>query len=222
MLVPVFGPDFVAMCLEPGHPDFLQLAIDRDIVRRCKEGANAMQAQSRESSAASSPRTPSAFASLPLWPPPQATRPKARQPIDIESGYGTDTERSEYHPETPSSATSMGWTPVNTPKAPNLESFRFPPRNVTSTPWVKGSPGNSPKAKLSKRLRPSDEVSDEEASLDQSSIKASVSLKRRKVSPVSASDVVPEISAAYTLIQMSMADATLGEKHGGRKRRASA
>ncbi len=211
------------MCHKRDDPDFQILSVDRNIIQGCKEDATALQAQSRDSSTASSPRTPSAFASLPLWPP-KSLRPKPRKAADVESGYGTDTDRSDIYPSSPGSPTSINFTPVNTPKTPLLESYRYPPpTNITSTPRVNVSPVRSPKSKPSKRARANDEARDEATASYQSSPETPAILKRRKVSPASTSNgMTPEIGAAYTLIQLNMADSTLTEKKDVRRRRASA
>lgn len=204
------------MCHKPDDPDFQNLSVDRNIIQQCKEVATALQAQSRESSTASSPRTPSAFASLPLWPPPRSLPPKPSNATDVESGYGTDTDRSDMYTPGPGSPTSIGFTPVNTPRTPEFGSYRLPsPKNITSTPRVKLSPIRSPKTKSSKRPWTNCKAQYEEASSYQSSPEVTSSPKRRKVSPTSPSDgTMLEIGAAYALIQLKTGD--------GRRRRASA
>lgn len=224
VLVPVFGPDFVAMCHRRDDPDFQILSVDRNIIQRCKEGATALQTQSRESSTASSPRTPSAFTSLPLWPPPKSLRAKPDKAADVESGYGTDTDRSDIYTSSPGSPTSISFTPVNTPRTPIFETYRCqPPTNITSTPRVNVSSVKSPKSKLSKRARTTDNFREEEPTSYQSSPEASAIPKRRRISPTSTSHgMTPETGAAYTLIRLNMADSTLTGERDVRRRRASA
>ena len=213
------------MCCKPGDPNYQNLSIDRDILQRCKNEAKAIHIQSGGASLTASPKTPSAYAELPIWPPKKSFRPKQKRAADIESGYGTDTERSDVYSSYPGSPSSSGWTPVNTPRVTNLESFRFPPapRNVTSTPWVTSSPQSSPKTKLAKRSISPNEFSDEEVSSNPCSEKPSASAKRRKVSPKSSLKMTPEMEAAFTLMQLNKADAALAEhKTVTRRRRASA
>ncbi|KAL2050605.1 hypothetical protein ABVK25_009113 [Lepraria finkii] len=221
VLVPLFGPDFVAMCHEPGSSGFMQLSIDSDIIYRCTEGATAILAQSRESSMPVSPRTPCAFPALPSWPP-KPLLPKSFKAMDVESGYGTDSDRSDKYPGSPDSCSNSGWTPVNSPR---LENFSFPRANVTSTPrelseghvgMVSGS--NKKKNGAKRPLLQIDGASNNESSSDQSSIADTVSPKRRKIT----GGLTPEIGAACTLLQLNMADATLREGTGVRRRRASA
>ena len=224
VLVPVFGPDFVAMCHEPGSSGFMQLSIDRDIIYRCTEGATTILTQSRESSMPVSLRTPCAFPALPGWPP-KPLLPKPFKAMDVESGYGTDSDRSDKYPGSPDSYSNSGWTPVNSPR---LENFSFLRANVTSTPRELSEhhvgrvsvSNNKKKKKGAKRpLLQIDGASDNESSSDQSSIADTVSPKRRKITGA----LTPETGAAYTLLQLNMADATLlHEGTGVRRRRASA
>lgn len=233
MLVPVFGPDFVSMCLRPDEPGFSNLGVGNSIIQRCTERANAMHAQSRESSLAVSPRTPAAFVDLPVWPP-KSLRPKAKKAVDAESGYGTDSDRSEKYPGSPNSCSTSGWTPVNSPALQGLEHYRFPPRtNVTSTPReiVASYPflrnlKNKTKKSVKRPLPQDDDTSEDECPPNYSSVYAPstpepvyapATPKRRKVSGA----VTPEV-AARTLLMLKMADATLGEGKLTKRRRASA
>ena len=225
VLVSVFGPDFVSMCCKPGDPDYQNLSINRDIIQRCKDEAKAIESQSGGASLPTSPKVPSAYAELPLWPPKTSSRPKQKRAADIESGYGTDTERSDAYSSYPGSPSSSGWTPVNTPRVTNLDNFRFPPapRNVTSTPWVSSSPQSSPKTRPAKRSISPTKFPDEEVSSNLCPEKPLVSAKRRKISPKSSSKMTAEMEAAYTLMQLHRADAALAEqKTVVRRRRASA
>lgn len=225
VLVPVFGPDFVSMCQKCGDSSTLRLKIDASIVQRCTEAVTgtANQAQSRESSVAVSPRTQTAYANLTVWPP-KSLRPKPAKLIDAESGYGTDSDRSEKYSGSPDSPRSIEWTPVNSPGMKFLETYQFfqrPPRNVTSTPRDLESPSasNSKRVANTKRgISEIDKASETEGSSDHSLIEASASPKRRKRSAV----MTPEIGAAYTLVELNMADTTLGERKPLKRRRASA
>ena len=228
MLVPVFGPDFVAMCRKHSDPDFQNLNVDRDIILKCEEEALAIQEQSRESSLANSPKQSSAFSELPIWPPPKSQRPKKFKGMDVESGYGTDTDRTEMYSSYPGSPMYGGWTPVNTPKIPIVDGPRVPQpaQGITSSPWIKASLRDSSKAKSSKRPG-SHEDPAEGLSIDPCSESGPVPQKRRKVSRALASKVSPEIEAAYTLMHLHAADATLikeekEKEKEGRRRRASA
>lgn len=211
------------MCQKCGDPFYLRLNVHPSIIQRCTEAAAANQAQSRESSVAVSPRTSAAYANLPVWPP-KSLRPKSTKAVDVESGYGTDSDRSEKYPGSPDSFRSIEWTPVNSPRPACLETYRFlqqPPKNVTSTPRGLDSPATSHSKRMtsSKRgIAEIDKASNAESSSNHSSIDSPASPKRRKVSPV----MTPEVGAAYTLMKLNMADATLGKGKPLKRRRASA
>lgn len=223
VLVPVFGPDFVSMCEKCGDPFYLRLSVDPGIIQRCTEIATASQAQSRESSVAVSPRTSAACADLLVWPP-KSLRPKSAWVLDAESGYGTDSDRSDKYLGFPESPRSVEWTPVNSPKLGCLATYPFlqqPPGNVTSTPRGLDSPKTSDSKRMTNTKRGISEIdkaSGVESSPEHSSVDAPASPKRRKISAV----MTPEIGAACTLMELNMADATLGEKKPLKRRRASA
>ena len=184
-----------------------------------------IQAQSTELSLADNPKVRSAFSQLPTWPPLKLTGPKQSEAADAESGYGTDTDRSDVLSSYPGSPMSNGWNPINTPKVVNFDSFRFPPpsHKITSTPWVEPSPPGSPGPVTSKRLGSDDGAPDERTPLNPSFQQSPVSPKRRKVSRTPTSNMTPEIEAACTLMKLNVADARLcDEKKGLRPRRASA
>ncbi|KAL2042465.1 hypothetical protein N7G274_004957 [Stereocaulon virgatum] len=224
VLVPVFGPDFIAMCDKPGSAGFMQLSIDRDIIYRCTGGAAAIHAHSRESSITVSPRTPSAFPALPAWPP-KPLLPKPFKPMDVESGYGTDSDRSDRYLSSPDSSSTSGWTPVNSPR-PNdrLKHFAFPRADVTSTPRETGDSqteriaSSSQRCSAKRQLLELNEASDNESSSNHIRTAETPSSKRRRL----AGALTAEIGAAYTLLQLNMADATLSDGRRARRRRASA
>lgn len=223
VLVPVFGPDFVSMCQKCGDESYLRLNVHPSIIQRCTEAATTNQTQSRESSVAVSPRTSAPYANSPAWPP-KPLRPRPAKATDAESGYGTDSDRSEKYPGSPDSPRSIEWTPVNSPRLACLQTYRFlqqQPRNVTSTPRGLGYPTTTHRKRMTDTKRgisEIDEASDAESSSGHSSIDSPASPKRRKVSAA----MTPEIGAAYTLIELNMADATLGERKALKRRRASA
>ena len=223
VLVPVFGPDFVSMCEECGNPSYLRLEVQPSIIQRCTEAATAIQAQSREPSVAVSPRTPAAHTRY-AEGPSKSRRHKSTKAMDAESGYGTDSERSEKYLGPPDSPRSIEWTPVNSPRLALIETYRFlqqPPRNVTSTPRVLDSPVTSHSKRMTNNKRgisEIDEASRVESSSEHSSIDSPPSPKRRKIPAV----MTPEIGAAFTLMELNATDATFGERKPLKRRRASA
>ncbi len=232
VLVPVFGPDFVSMCQKCEDSSAPRLSIPSSIIQRCSEPATANQAQSRESSMAVSPRTVHSFDNLPSLPP-KSLGPRSGKIMDAESGYGTDPDRSEKYLSSPDSFKSIEFTPVNTPeftpintpKLACLETYRFlqpSPKNVTSTPRDLDHPSrpHSKRTKTNTKRMISDieESSEAEGSSDHSSMYTPTSPKRKRISPA----MTREIGAAYTLMELNMADTTLGETKSSKRRRASA
>ena len=213
------------MCHKAGDPNFQNLTIDLDIMRRCKENAMMTHTPSGETSLASSPEMPFPYTQLPIWPPRKSLRPKPVKANDVESGYGTDTDRSDIYTSCPVSPNSNGWTPVNKPRALNLENFRFPTtrQDITSTPRGKTSPLDTSASRISKRPASADKTSDNETSPSSRSVQGPAPKKRKMALPTTTSRSTPELGAAYTLMQMSMADTKQAKgERGFTRRRASA
>ena len=217
-LVPVFGPDFVSMCYKPGDLTFLRLNIEPSVILRCAETANAVHTESRESSLAVSPRTQASASPRLPWPP-KSLRPKQFKKTDIESGYGTDTDRSEQYPSSPASFGPINWTPVNTPEPAYLA---LPPRHdVTSTPrdaTVQVSVRDKNKSSMKRSTLEIDDDFDTGSLSTRSSAYSPAPPKRRKIQIA----LTPEAEAAFTLLQLHRADDALGKEKSLRGRRATA
>ena len=223
VLVPVFGPDFVSMCQRSEDSTNPCFRVDASIIQRYTEAVAASQVQSRESSVAVSPRTTTPYDNVPQWPPkPLGT--KSAKTMDDESGYGTDSERSEQYQGSPESPGSAKWTPVNTPTLAHMDTYRFlqqPPRNITSTPRglePSSSPRSKRRTKTKRVISDIEETSATDVSSDHCSMYTPTSPKRRKISPI----VTDEMRAAYALMELHKEDAKLGEKKTLTRRRASA
>ena len=116
-LTPVFGNDFPQICRPPQHPCFAKFVIDPQIVRFCttetarfrEEGASYQLLQ---------PRTPSPVMAT-LMPVLSSPFEKQRGcPRDLESGYGSDADRSDksnFSPQVSPRSQYNGscFTPVN-------------------------------------------------------------------------------------------------------------
>ena len=215
--------DFLAMCIEPEDPAFGRMIIERDIVRRCTEEANNFRNLSREGSMASSPRTPppsGAYRKVNT----KSLRPKPVRSLESESGYGTDTDRSDDYLYSPSVSSGPGWTALNTPRS--VASQQYPvlhPRYQLSTsPCGQAprsrqaeAPNNSRPAK-----RPRMDAEFEYEDDDDSSFRSSLDTPMLDVASTSCRSVSQETRAAYLLLQLKMDDTAL-DGEGGRRRRAS-
>lgn len=226
-LTPVFGLDFSELCVVPDDPSFGRMVIDRNIIRRCTEVANEFRALSREASIAISPQTPLSTAGLSKWGS-NSLRPKAVKTADMESGYGTDTDRSDKYLESPQTLLKFEWTALNTPRSAVTEQDA-PCSTVTlsaaSAPQSSEDPHDgletsSEGSGVAKRgISELDEDYDGESSSAPSSEDVMSPPKRRKKSIAQ----TKEARAAYLLMQLHMADASLkdGEPKGLRRRASS-
>ena len=222
-LTPVFGLDFPSLCIDPGDENFSRMIIDRSIVRKCTDAANGYRTTSTEGSTAGSPSTPASAISLPNSMS-RSLRPKQVKTIDSESGYGTDTDRSDRYLCSPQ--TSFRWTSLNTVRSASSRNNQLPsPRETSSgASLLDGSeaPPNSPETSSSesggkaKRVVPETDEDYDDAEL--STQEAPPRLKSRKKSLA----LPKEARAAYLLMQLHMADASLKDDvHGVKRRRAS-
>lgn len=154
-LTPIFGKDFLTLCVPKGHPAFETFKIDRAIVRSCAAEAEAWRTLTSKSASASRSGTPlapsSSSSSLssclessvptarsttsPLTP--KLLRPKTRK-RDEESGYatGSDTDRYYGSPDvSPKTKPATSWTTVNTPaQSPETVGCDVPASYLSSVP----------------------------------------------------------------------------------------
>lgn len=221
-LTPIFGLDFASSCILPDDPSFSRMIIDHRIIQRCTEEAKGFRAVSREASLAISPQTPIPSSGL-GWTS-KALRPKLTKVVDHESGYGTDTDRSDQFTCSPPS-TKSGWTAMNIPRSTCSQQYPFlSPRKVLSTTIATSkvlsdvADTSSGEEATIKRTNPEDEDYDGDSMSTHSSEETQVPVKRRKRSAA----MTKEAKAAYMLMQLNMADATIvDDEHNGKRRRAS-
>lgn len=221
-LTPVFGVDFLSICIEPDDPEFGRMIISRDVVRRCTEEASGFRALSREGSLASSPRTLPSSSKGYRKVRPKQFRPRPVKSLASESGYGTDTDRSDEYMWSPSVSSGSGFTALNTPRS--VASQHYQPLTMdqlssaykiqlksASTPLIAES---GDQTVTRKRLRPDEEDGyEEDSASSQSSIETPVlNVPQESPSPSQ------EIRAAYQLLQLKMDDAALDVDRLSRRR----
>ena len=224
-LTPVFGVEFLSICIEPGDPKFGHMVIHSDIVRRCTEEASGYRALSREGSMASSPRTPPSSSKGYRKINPRSLRPRVVQKLESESGYGTDTDRSDDYLYSPTASSGSGWTALNTPRSVTSQHYqRLTLDQLSSTynsqqepPSRLYEPQSSNELLSRKRARSDDDQEYEEGSpSDHSSLDTPMPNISKEKSP----SLWEEKRAAYQLLQLKMDDAAIdGER--SRRRRAS-
>jgi hypothetical protein len=131
-LTPVFGNDFPSLCLPPKDPCFAKFLIDPAIVQYCtaetdrfrREGSTYKIFQADASAHIEAPNTHLDA------PPSTANVVKQRwaRPTDIESGYGTDTDRSDKYLFSPEVSPRTQFTPINRSQSP------YSPRMIDVSP----------------------------------------------------------------------------------------
>lgn len=211
-LTPVFGLDFLEMCIEPRDPAFLRVSIDRDIILHCTQAAKVNRAQSHEAAQTTSPGPPQCLNTVPFFGP-KSLRPKQVKTRDVESGYGTDSERSPF--DSPKSFGSTEWTPVNVPRSTPVVEPRFASPERTQRRDGARQNIESGSAKRSREV----DTSDGDSCSNESSIPPPTAPKRKKTSI----SVIQDARAAFTLMQLHAGDVRLTEmrQRGTRIRRAS-
>ena len=218
-LTPLFGLDFVTKCVKPGEDRFGHMVIDRQIIRRCTDEANGYRSTSRESSRVGSPTTPVASSDMSTWTP-RPLRPRLTGFFDSESGYYSDTDRSDKYLASPPSISpksAFSWTAMNTPRSVNRDPELPSPRAVldsTNPGRSCDAPPNSPDSSHSGRVQQLEDEDYDEA-VSPRSMKVGLLPENRRRAALSTKDT----RAAYVLMQLHFADATL--KDGTKKRRAT-
>ena len=220
-LTPVFGLDFLSLCIAPDDPSFGRMVIDRNIVQQCTEQAIGFRLLSREGSLASSPRTigsPDEF----FHTTPKSLRPKFLKGIQGENDSGSDADPGDNYLYSPQIPPNAEWVALNAPRSVNYVPFT-PGRAVSPYPsqaertYRSEVPSSSDGNRLTKRLRPNEhDGNDDKNSSSQSSL--SSSLRPREGKPLAGLSM--EVQAAHILMQMHVDDAKLACMRS-RTRRAS-
>ena len=226
-LTPIFGLDFLSLCVKPTEEGYGHMVIDRSIVHSCTEEANEYRTMSREGSLAGSPATPPST-TFSRWSS-KSLRLKPAKIIDAESGYGTDTDRSDKYLHSPQS--SSRWIDLSTPRSAPLPECKLssPKGSVTGTSDTGGyeAPPNSPENPTSCESgtntafpkNSTDDDYDERSLSGRSSEEAVTPMPRKRNSNA----LISETNAALLLMNLHKADASLcvgGSK--SKRRRASA
>ncbi|KAG9189040.1 hypothetical protein G6011_05908 [Alternaria panax] len=120
-LTPVFGNDFPSTCLHPADPGFAKFLIDPAIVRYCvqetahfKELGPAYTVCGPDASPIETRKMHCGRASM----NEKLARQRRVRPVDIESGYGTDTDRNGKYLLSPEVSPRTQFTPINRSQSP--------------------------------------------------------------------------------------------------------
>ena len=204
------------------------MVIDRDIVRRCTEEARGFRALSREVSTASGPRTPPSSSQGSRKTFPKALRPRPIKSLESESGYGTDTDRSDDYLYSPSASSGSAWTALNTPRSVGSQHYQsltldqlssaYKSQQKTASGLQEAPSTKQPVSR--KRLRSDNEDDEDGYEEDGSSSHSSLDTPMPDMTQKKSPGVSQETRAAFQLMQLSMDDAALdGDR--SRRRRAS-
>lgn len=223
-LTPLFGLEFPAVCVKPGDDKFGHMVIDRQIVHRCTEEANGYRETSCESSVMKTPTTPVSARATSKWTP-RLLRPRIAGLFESESGYYSDTDLSDKYIASSQSATprsTFAWTAMNTPRSV-MEDSKLPLSGelFNRTSPIRGcdAPPNSPGSPSSSSDDTNGHTPEIAEGLEEwvspRSSKVGMMPETRQRAALSTKDT----RAAYLLMQLHFADATLREE--SKKRRAS-
>lgn len=115
-LTPIFGNDFPSLCVHPKHPNYAKFQIDPAIVHYCA-------VETKRFATEGSAYRVEAPASLPSKGPGiqfcqqsfsvRITKERKVLPADLESGYGTDTDRSDPYLWSPDVSPRSQTVPTN-------------------------------------------------------------------------------------------------------------
>lgn len=223
-LTPVFGLDFVSLCVTPEDPCFGRMLIDRDIVHRCTEQATAFRLKaSRESSVTSNPRTPSPLDSC-ARKTPKSLRPKPLRIKASKSSHKGDVDDSNNYLYSPSTPPSSSWVALNTPRSIMTPEWSPQPTSPPASPYPRQAnatyryrnPSSSEESRPSKRIRSEEDEDQKEISSSPSSVSPEMAQRSIKKS----NKPSKEACAAYLLMQMHVDDAHI-DRTEKRSRRAS-
>ena len=195
------------------------MVIDRDIVRQCTEEANGFRTLSRESSMAGSPRTPPPSSRGYRKLNSKMLRSKPVKSLGSESGYGTDTDRSDDYLYSPSASSGSGWTALNTPRSAASEHYQRAAVDQIPPAYLSRLQEAQPSSQtLSKKRARSDE--EDEKGEESPSSPSTIDLATQDAPSKEPESQSEETRAAYQLLQLKMDDGIV-EGDRSRRRRAS-
>jgi len=224
-LTPVFGLDFVRLCVAPEDPSFARMVIDRGIVQRCTEQATGFRLLSRETSVTSSPRSPGLSDGFGKTTP-KSLRPKPIKSIRSKDSFemDMDMDRTSNYLYAPQPLPSPGWVALNTPRSvmtpqwspqlPSQPASPYPSHADVTYPY--GGSSSSEENRPAKRIRSEEDDDYDDSSTSRSSASPQMS-PNRKEKPTTLSK---ENRAACMLMRMHMDDAKIDHTRS-RSRRAS-
>ncbi|KAL9598120.1 MAG: hypothetical protein Q9179_004024 [Wetmoreana sp. 5 TL-2023] len=227
VLTPIFGLDFPAQCIPPGAPGFDSMRIAPKIIRGCIEAARDRNDVRQRSQKTSRSETPTS-AGVTSWTPANV-QPKSTSRLDSESGYGTDTERSDAYLYSPTEPSGHGFKSLTTPRSIGVQRKHKPIDSKCRMPSLYGYESETSDDCRKRKRSPSQYVSEDydSSSTDSSEDSpAPAPAKRRKASntPTMATEGVQgQVDAVTGLLELKLWDpASRGRESGPPRRRATA
>lgn len=231
VLTPIFGLDFPAQCIPAGAPGYDSMHISPKIIRQCTEPAMDCRNMALEPMARSRPKTPISAGAI-AWTPANS-RSRALQPVESESGWGTDTDTNTDNSDayfcSPKKRARPGFKSLVAPRSAAVHRRYQNCYAPSSTPSSYGDESElSDECKKRKRNNNKDHLprsscTNEDEESDGSSSEASRSClataKKRKAS--STTPMMSAETAAKRLLDLCIHDSLLKGTET-RKRRASA
>ncbi|KAF2867005.1 hypothetical protein BDV95DRAFT_503948 [Massariosphaeria phaeospora] len=161
-LTPVFGKEFLTQCTHPKDPNFAKFLIDPSIVLACTIDTNRWREEGSAwrptpSETTSIVGTPKMQFACPPWGMKVMKQQRLAKPVDLESGYGTDTDQSDRYLFSPQvSPRSVTWTSVNRSQSPaspptfHSPAFSPPVRAIPPppNPWLTSVPSGCTEEQL--------------------------------------------------------------------------
>ncbi|KAL8734332.1 MAG: hypothetical protein Q9166_001530 [cf. Caloplaca sp. 2 TL-2023] len=119
VLTPIFGLDFPAQCIPPGAPGFDSMHVAPKIILECVEATKERCGFDLGLQAGCRPESP-VSAGVTGWTAANI-RPKPLKMIETESGYGTDTDRSDTYLCSPVKSARRSFKTRATPRSSGVQ-----------------------------------------------------------------------------------------------------
>ncbi|KAL8709443.1 MAG: hypothetical protein Q9220_005826 [cf. Caloplaca sp. 1 TL-2023] len=215
VLTPIFGLDFPAQCIPAGGSGFDSMHVAPEIISECIQAAQecyGLHQGAREGSGSDTPSSARARS----WTPSDIP-PKTLKAHDSESGYGTDSERSDTYILSPRKRFRHSFRSMATSRSPGV---RGPYDKELVDALPSGLDGNESEKVNNRRKRQRTSPNDTNADDDSSSIcSADEKMEQSKRDKASGTPIMTKEIAANHLLQLCLEDASL--RYTEDKRRAS-
>ena len=199
-LTPLFGDDFVDLCVHPSDPAYKQFIIDPDITKQCEEEMYAWKNGGGHRRRASKANKHTVNMPLRSESPLRNHVRKARLRglAEHHDGYVSVANQLALYEDTPLNELSLRghWTAVNSPSSSMVKRKMGKPPSLKRKLFQESMP--SPTTPSTKRTFPKLGEGNQDTETSASEVEAMSPPKRREVGRYG----IDEIRAAYALLQM--------------------